>query len=151
MFLYKKTTNMLPTGKQKLYSITPLEDCRFWSVAFTNFTWSLGWSIFQVFNFSWKLFTKNEAKNSKSFQRTKNRSYQNKSKSFTTSKDYLSPDVDFIDRESNITSSENQRNRMEQRVQLLSRLQMYSRRNSTYDSYKDKLIDLEENFMNANE
>ena len=53
MFLYKKTTNMLPTGKQKLYSITPLEDCRFWSVAFTNFTWSLGrvehFSGFQFF------------------------------------------------------------------------------------------------------
>ena len=95
--------------------------------------------------------TKNEAKNSNSFQRTKNRSYQNKSKSFTTSKDYLSPDVDFINRESNIILSENQRNKMEQRAHLLSRLQMYSRRNSTYDSYKDKLIDLEENFMNANE
>ena len=94
--------------------------------------------------------TKNKVKHSNSFQRTKNRSYQNKSKPFTTPKDYLSPDVDFIDKESNITLSENQRNRMEQRVQLLSRLQMYSRRNSTYDSYKDKLIDLEENFVNAN-
>ena len=95
--------------------------------------------------------TKGKAKNSNSFQRNKNRIHQNKSKSFNTSKDYLSLDVDFIDRESNLTLSENQRNRMEQRAHLLSRLQMYSRRNSTYDSYKDKLIDLEENFMNANE
>ena len=95
--------------------------------------------------------TKGKAKNSNSFQRNKNRIHQNKSKSFNTSIDYLSLDVDFIDRESNLTLSENQRNRMEQRAHLLSRLQMYSRRNSTYDSYKDKLIDLEENFMNANE
>ena len=95
--------------------------------------------------------TKNGAKNSNLFQRTKNRSYQNKSKSFTTSKDYLSPDVDLIDRDSNISLSENQRNKMEHRAHLLSRLQMYSRRNSTYDSYKDKLVDLEESFMNANE
>ena len=67
-----------------------------------------------------------------------------------TYKDYPSPDADFTDRESNITLSEKQRNRMEQRAQLLSRLQMYSRRNSTYDSYKDKLVDLEESFMNSN-
>ena len=95
--------------------------------------------------------TKNRAKNSNSFQRTKNPSYKTKSKSFTTSKDYLSPDVDFVKRGAHISLSENQRNRMEQRAHLLSRLQMYSRRNSTYDSYKDKLVDLEESFMNANE